>query len=272
MHLASSYSQAYKSNKRFDDFYFDDFFNENFLNNVLAEFEENEIYDGSFNDSNQKLKRTLSDVNQMKLNSQAIINFFHSTQFLEFLQELTGIREMLIPDPYMMGGGYHETKKNGFLKLHIDFSKHYKTNLDRRVNVILFLNKGWETEFGGNLVLQSQSLSVSISPLFNRLVIFNTTPYSIHGQPDPVTCPENWSRKSIALYFYSNGRPKQEMVDGSINHSTQFVGRNFKENWSAKLASIRYQIKFYAWSCIPPIVFILRKKMIRWFRSFSNHN
>jgi hypothetical protein len=29
--------------------------------------------------------------------------------------------------------------------------------------------------------------------------------------PDPLTCPEGRSRKSLALYYYTNGRPKSEL-------------------------------------------------------------
>lgn len=256
------YSDQYQSNKPFPHIYFDNLFDESFLNKVLDEFEKNDYFDDSFNDNNQRLKRTLSDYSRFEENSKKLINYLHSVEFLKFIQELTGIKEMLVPDPYLMGGGYHETKRNGFLKLHIDFSKHYKTNLDRRVNVILFLNKNWQPNYGGNLVLGSDERKVEIEPFFNRLAIFNTTPNSIHGQPDPVICPEYMSRKSIALYYYSNGRPQSEINSLILDHSTQFVGRNFKEKFYARLALMRYLVKYYLWSCVPPIIFILRKKLL----------
>jgi Rps23 Pro-64 3,4-dihydroxylase Tpa1-like proline 4-hydroxylase len=256
------YSDQYQSNKPFQHIYFDNLFDESFLNKVLDEFEKNDYFDDSFNDNNQRLKRTLSDYSRFEENSKKLINYLHSVEFLKFIQELTGIKEMLVPDPYLMGGGYHETKRNGFLKLHIDFSKHYKTNLDRRVNVILFLNKNWQPNYGGNLVLGSDERKVEIEPFFNRLAIFNTTPNSIHGQPDPVTCTEDMSRKSIALYYYSNGRPEIEKNRLILDHSTQFVGRNFKEKFYARLALMRYLVKYYLWSCVPPIIFILRRKLL----------
>lgn len=256
------YSDQYQSNKPLQHIYFDNLFDEPFLNKVLDEFEKNDYFDDSFNDNNQRLKRTLSDYSRFEENSKKLINYLHSVEFLKFIQQLTGIKEMLVPDPYLMGGGYHETKRNGFLKLHIDFSKHYKTNLDRRVNVILFLNKNWQPNYGGNLVLGSDERKVEIEPFFNRLAIFNTTPNSIHGQPDPVTCPEDMSRKSIALYYYSNGRPESEKNRLILDHSTQFVGRNFKEKFYARLALMRYLVKYYLWSCVPPIIFILRKKLL----------
>tara|TARA_Y100001968_G_C19327488_1_gene702516 strand:+ start:531 stop:869 length:339 start_codon:yes stop_codon:yes gene_type:complete len=50
-----------------------------------------------------------------------------------------------------------------------------------------------------------------IQPIFNRIAIFNTTDYSNHGNPTPLKCNENESRKSVALYYFSNGRPKNEI-------------------------------------------------------------
>ena len=52
-----------------------------------------------------------------------------------------------------------------------------------------------------------------ILPSFNKMVIFSTTDFSNHGHPDPIDCPSNISRKSIALYYFSAGRPKEEVFD-----------------------------------------------------------
>ena len=62
-----------------------------------------------------------------------------------------------------------------------------------------------------------------IPPSFNKMVIFSTTDFSYHGNPDKVSCPVNNSRKSIAMYYYSNGRPSNERKLGL--HSTIFRKR-----------------------------------------------
>ena len=54
--------------------------------------------------------------------------------------------------------------------------------------------------------------SKKISPNFNKIVIFNTTDFTFMGS-DPIKCPENVSRKSLALCYFSNGRPKEELRD-----------------------------------------------------------
>ena len=42
------------------------------------------------------------------------------------------------------------------------------------------------------------------------MVVFTSTDFSFHGHPDPLTCPPERSRRSLALYYYSNGRPTEE--------------------------------------------------------------
>jgi len=141
------------------------------------------------------------------------MRYLNSHQFIEFLQQLTSIKEALIPDLHFVGGGLHETKRDGLLKLHLDFARHYETKLDRRINLLVYLNKSWKESYGGHLQLWDKDMKLSakmILPIFNRLVIFNTTDYALHGHPDPLNCPTEMSRKSIALYYYSNGRPEDE--------------------------------------------------------------
>jgi len=143
-----------------------------------------------------------------------LTRFLNSSEFLDFLQVLTSIEEPLIPDPHFCGGGLHEIKANGFLKIHADFHSHPETNLSRRINLLLYLNSNWEDNYGGFLELWSPDMKThhtKISPISNRMVIFNTNDFSYHGVPDPVKCPSTRSRKSIALYYYSNGRPSSEL-------------------------------------------------------------
>ena len=70
-----------------------------------------------------------------------LISFLNNDIFLKYLQEITGIKEPLISDPYLSGGGYHEIKNGGVLKVHADFNRHPSLELDRRVNLLLYLNK-----------------------------------------------------------------------------------------------------------------------------------
>lgn len=143
----------------------------------------------------------------------------NSADFLDFLQKLTGI-EGLWPDPYLLGGGIHETQRGGHLMIHADFNKHPELHLDRRLNLILYLNRDWPDKYGGHLELWDKPLQhcvQKISPLAGRCVIFKTGRDTWHGHPHPLNCPEEMTRKSLALYYYSHGRPEEE---GTEEHLT----------------------------------------------------
>jgi Rps23 Pro-64 3,4-dihydroxylase Tpa1-like proline 4-hydroxylase len=130
---------------------------------------------------------------------------FSTGPFLQFLEALTGIQG-LIPDPYFAGGGLHETECGGRLEVHADFNLYAPLNLVRRINVIVYLNKDWRPEYGGQLELWDTEMSrcvTSVEPEFNRCVVFNTDKTTFHGHPQPVACPERMSRRSIAIYYYT---------------------------------------------------------------------
>jgi hypothetical protein len=136
----------------------------------------------------------------------------NSADFVGWLEQLTGI-DGLIPDPYFAGAGLHETHRGGHLMVHADYNKHPELNLDRRLNLIIYLNRDWEEEYGGHLELWDRALTQcekKVAPIAGRAVIFSTLRDSWHGHPHPLACPEHMSRKSIALYYYTNGRPVQE--------------------------------------------------------------
>src|SRR4029077_6346348 len=102
-----------------------------------------------------------------ELNSQA---------FLGFLEEMTGMRG-LVSDPYYEGGGLHETKRGGHLGVHADFNAHDKLRLERKINLLIYLNEEWDPAYGGRLELwdrQMKDCAVRVEPVFGRAVIFNT--------------------------------------------------------------------------------------------------
>ena len=142
--------------------------------------------------------------------------------FITNLKELTGI-EGLIPDAEFHGGGMHCTKRDGKLDVHIDYSIHPQMNLERRINLILYLNSDWQREYGCNLEFWNKNISCcekSIEPKFNRAVIFNTSDISYHGHPEPLMCPEDKCRKSLAWYYLS-----QPQKDVTKRYRARFVAR-----------------------------------------------
>jgi hypothetical protein len=165
------------------------------------------------------------------------------------LSGVTGI-ENIIPDPSFDGGGLHQIVRGGKLGIHADFNKHPKYDLDRRLNVILYLNKDWREDYGGHLELWDRGMTrceAKVLPVFNRLMIFGTTDFTYHGHPDPLQCIEGMTRKSLALYYFSNGRPAHEV---SGEHSTIFKHRHENEF----RPSMRQRMRNLARDLVPPIV------------------
>jgi Rps23 Pro-64 3,4-dihydroxylase Tpa1-like proline 4-hydroxylase len=151
------------------------------------------------------------------------LNAMNSFEMLLWLEALTGI-EGLIPDPYFGGGGLHQIEPGGFLKVHADFNVHPKLKLDRRLNMLIYLNRNWKEEYGGHLELwdrDGKSCRKRILPVFNRTVVFSTTDTSYHGHPHPLASPPGVTRKSVSLYYYTAGRPQAER---SAPHDTVFIG------------------------------------------------
>ena len=154
---------------------------------------------------------------------QDLINYLNGPVFTSYLERLTGIQG-LIPDAHLFGGGLHQSLPRAHLGLHIDYNKHPTLGLDRRLNAILYLNEDWEDAWGGHLELwdaDAQTRVQRIAPIGNRLIIFNTDERSWHGHPDPLACPPGRTRKSVALYYYTNGRD-DVAADG---HNTVFRER-----------------------------------------------
>lgn len=152
---------------------------------------------------------------------KAVIYELNSPAFLSWLSTLTGIDDLL-PDPTFEGGGIHQTERGGYLNIHADFTVHpHNKHLRRRVNVLVYLNENWHGGWGGELELWDREMKQcvkKVSPEFNRVVIFNTDETSYHGQPEPLKCPANESRKSIALYYFTK-------ESSPINRSTTYKAR-----------------------------------------------
>lgn len=219
--LAKEKAEEYKSNRPFPHIYFDNFLPDETAAAALREFPEpKQLAWSEFNNPNER-KLAFDVVEKLPPSVRDVLYFLNSRPMIEFLEVLTGISGM-IPDPYYVGGGLHQIKRGGKLGVHADFNFHTKLKLDRRINVLIYMNKDWKEEYGGHFELWNRDMSQAeqkILPVFNRCAIFSTTSFSFHGHPTPLSCPPERTRKSIATYYYSNGRPEDEA--GEL-HSTLF--------------------------------------------------
>jgi len=244
--LAEQHAASYQSASPFPHVVMEDFADPDFLRQVWAEFPaRGDDAWGLMHDRNQK-KTALNDTRKMGPATLALINLLNGRDVINFLERLTGIQGLL-PDPHLAGGGLHEIHPGGMLKVHADFNFHTQLKVDRRLNLLLYLNENWSDEYGGHLQLwdrQMKNMVHKIGPVFNRCVVFSTTDDSYHGHPDPLTCPEGRSRRSIAMYYYTVGRPESEK---SPSHQTLFKQR-------AEEASLRDRVSDLAQQWLPPIV------------------
>lgn len=188
-------------------------------------------------------------------------DFFNSQPFLEFLEGLSAI-EGLLPDPYFVGGGFHEIGRGGKLGIHADFRINNKLHLSRRMNVIVYLNEGWIDDYKGSLELWSRDMKnmvKRVAPLWNRCVIFNTDADSYHGHPDPLTTPEGVLRRSVALYYYTASKT---IYDEIPNRSTMYAARPGDDlGVRREAAKLRRQQHLAEW--VPPAVLRYSRAILR---------
>ena len=213
----------YISAEPFPHIALDGLFDDDALDAVLREFPGPEgMKWRQFDSPMEKKLGYYHETSSISKTVRDFLNEMNSFEMLLWLEAVTGI-EGLIPDPYFGGGGLHQIEAGGFLKVHADFNVHPKLKLDRRLNMLVYLNKDWRDEYGGHLELWNQdgkSVRTKYLPLFNRTVIFSTSDTSFHGHPHPLTPPPGRSRKSVSLYYYTAGRPEAER---SAPHDTLFI-------------------------------------------------
>ena len=221
--LGRSLAEKYRNASPFPHIVMDDFLDREVLRGVLADFPSSG--DKEFFDRDQE--RFKFQYQPHESSSGLVRNLFaelNSQAFLGFLEELTGFRG-LISDPYFDGGGLHETKRGGHLGVHADFNIHQRLNVERKLNLLVYLNDEWDDDYGGQLELwdrQMKECAVRVKPVFGRAVIFNTALDSFHGHPDPLNCPPERSRRSIATYYYS---APEEGVAALPKRTTNFRAR-----------------------------------------------
>ena len=219
-------AKAYRTNRPFPHIQLTDFLDPEVAREIAAEFPiaGTDAWTQYKHHNENKQGMAKRELFPPKLG--AVADELNSPEFVAWLSRLTGIPG-LFPDSSLEGGGLHQSSRGGFLNVHTDFSlHHYHKNWRRRVNVIVYLNPGWKEEWGGAIEFWEKgekgmtNCAATYPPLLNHAVIFTTDDRSLHGFPDPLTCPQGESRKSLAFYYYT--------VDENANpvaHSTDYFAR-----------------------------------------------
>jgi hypothetical protein len=204
----------------------DDFFAPDYCAQLLAQFPPFERGNARNEAGELGNKSTIEKIRGLGPAYAALDDLLQTRDFLDLVGRITGIPRLLY-DPWYFGGGTHENRNGQDLDAHVDFNRHPVEKWHRRLNLIVYLNHEWDDAWGGSLQLHTNPRSpgdriTTITPLYNRAVIFETTESSWHAFPR-IALPagkQALSRKSIALYFYTTDRPADELAD---THSTIYV-------------------------------------------------
>ena len=229
--LAIKNHKNYKIAKPFSHIQFKNFLDKNFALELFKNFPKYEddcwINHKKYGKNiNTNYKKAQHDERYFPHILRNFLRSLNSKQFLLFLETLTGING-LIPDPYFIGGGLHIAKEHGYLNTHVDFNWHHKLQLHRRVNVLIYLTPNFRKINGGQFELKNSNNTKIIKqyePTFNSCLIFNTTPKSFHGHPNPVK--GKIFRRVINVYYYSSIRKKSEIYNPTF---TQYNKINKKK-------------------------------------------
>ncbi|MFT4752623.1 MAG: Rps23 Pro-64 3,4-dihydroxylase Tpa1-like proline 4-hydroxylase [Salibacteraceae bacterium] len=202
----AQFSEQYVANKPFPSLVLDRFLTNDSIQTIQEDFPEvNDQFWTHYIHYNER-KHGLTKWEHFPTSIQKLIVELQNQKFIIWLEQLTGIKN-LFADVQLEGSGLHQTKNGGYLNIHADFTVHPKhPKWQRRVNVLVYLNDNWNAQWGGHLELWNADMTKCekrISPVSNRCVIFSTSKNTYHGYPNPISCPENQSRKSIALYYYT---------------------------------------------------------------------
>ena len=202
-------AKNWNEKKPFPHFVVDGFFKNEVAHKLESEFPEfdNKIWHEYGNAI--EIKKVCNNWNVFPELTYKVFSYLNSNEFVEIISSTLFAEELpLFSDPGLNGGGWHIHKKGGKLNTHLDYSLHPKLGMQRKINIIIYLNSDWKNSWGGHLGLwgnESDSkpgkLEKQIVPVFNRAAIFDTTCNSWHGLPEPLTCPSNQYRKSMAVYY-----------------------------------------------------------------------
>jgi Rps23 Pro-64 3,4-dihydroxylase Tpa1-like proline 4-hydroxylase len=162
-------------------------------------------------DNPLELKKTINNWFYFPPETYQLFTELNGDKFIGKLKHILKL-DNLYSDMGLHGGGWHIHGRGGKLNVHLDYSLHPKLNLERRLNLILYLTPDWNPKWGGNLEFWSHDEKTNrpkekvktIDCIFNRAVIFNTTQNSWHGFYEPINCPKNVYRKSIATYYLTD--------------------------------------------------------------------
>jgi len=199
-----SLQEAYSQAQPFEHIIIDDFLDEAYAENIFQRFPD--ISDSWHEYKNPiEVKYTYDNIDELNVEIKNYFYYLSHPEMIQIMQKITSIKDLEY-DEFLHGAGVHMHPRYGRLNIHLDYEKHPYSGKERRLNIILFMSKNWNSDWNGANELWNDDVSHCITKTnvkFNRAIIFKTNDISWHGLPDKILCPENTFRKSLAYYYVS---------------------------------------------------------------------
>ncbi len=178
---------------------------------------DSDKWNGYYNNAIE-YKKTLNQWDKFDSKVYQAFTYLSSRAFTDYLIDVLGIPG-LEPDVGLHGGGLHYYPPGGKLNPHIDYSHHPKLKYRRKINILIYLNKDWQTSHGGQLGLWKADRAHNceepdklIDPVYNSCVIFENSTQSYHGLANP---SQN-GRYSLAMYYLVNDQSTEENLKANF--------------------------------------------------------
>lgn len=201
------YSQKFQTGEPFEHVVIDNFFDPEYAEELYKKFPDKSNPAWFHYNNPIEKKFALNNFKEEPLYAE-LFSKLQTDDVVGLLKRITMYGD-LEADPHLHGAGVHYHPRGGKLDMHLDYSIHPISGKERRVNLIIYMNKNWKEEYNGDIQFWDANFTGPVQriyPGFNRAVIFRTSDISYHGIPTPIDCPEDTARKSIAIYYVSDAR------------------------------------------------------------------
>ena len=215
--------QRYQNSAPFNHVVIDNFFQQHIAERLATEFPSYNNPGLGFYDNAIENKKVSNKWDKFPKLTYQVFTYLAREEFLRNMRELVDDTNLYM-DIGLNGGGWHMHGRGGKNNVHLDYNIHPKLGEQRKLNIIIYLSPNWQPEWEGGLELWShdpinyapKDLVKTVENKFNRAVLFDTTQNSWHGLPDPINCPEDVYRKSLAIYYVSPPRAGVEQHDRAL--------------------------------------------------------
>lgn len=222
-------AQEYQNKDPYPFYMQDGFLEEGFAKGLQAEILSLTIDQWDRYDNPFEQKYTLRDKRNFPPKLQQLFDELQTPTFLEQLSTITGWPLKL--DTNRNFWGVHIYKPGDYLDIHVDAGRHPTLGLKKQVTLGIYLSANWKEGYGCELEIWRGTSSANseaaitekaeaITPLFNRLVLFNCNDVAWHGNPEPSCAPAESRRIFVTISYLSDNE-----VDENRRVKAYFVPR-----------------------------------------------